>query len=290
MVVSSNQRGTTCGLKTTRPQYERRALRYSSDVTDAEWLVILPHLPQRKRFGYPAENRAAKHRRCVALHGQDRLSVAIAATRFFRCLRPCRTISTPGATTAFCSGSTSNCWWKPAKSRVAKPVPRPGSSTVSPSRPPRAAARAGMTPAKRSRGQAPYRHRYEWHSWSAPRSTRSKIQDRDGAPIIVEAIHDLFPWAAPPLIVPIPGQTGQSSHPIRPLDHRDRQTRRSRLRRASPSLGGRTYPRLAQSQPPPGQRLRGFDRQCQGLALHRWHPTPHQEIGAWLTQPTTLRF
>ncbi|MGA7264938.1 MAG: IS5/IS1182 family transposase, partial [Stellaceae bacterium] len=37
--------------ETTRPQYERRALRYSSDVTDAEWLVILPHLPQRKRFG-----------------------------------------------------------------------------------------------------------------------------------------------------------------------------------------------------------------------------------------------
>ena len=39
--------------ETTRPQYERRALRYSSDVTDAEWLVILPHLPQRKRFGRP---------------------------------------------------------------------------------------------------------------------------------------------------------------------------------------------------------------------------------------------
>ena len=39
--------------ETTRPQYERRGLRYSSDVTDAEWLVISPHLPQRKRFGRP---------------------------------------------------------------------------------------------------------------------------------------------------------------------------------------------------------------------------------------------
>jgi hypothetical protein len=36
--------------ETTRPQYERKGLRYSSDVTDAEWLVISPHLPQRKRF------------------------------------------------------------------------------------------------------------------------------------------------------------------------------------------------------------------------------------------------
>src|SRR5260221_14740608 len=39
--------------ETTRPQYERNGLRYSSDVTDAEWLVISPHLPQRKRFGRP---------------------------------------------------------------------------------------------------------------------------------------------------------------------------------------------------------------------------------------------
>jgi hypothetical protein len=36
--------------ETTRPQ----GLRYSSDVTDAEWLVISPHLPQRKRFGRPS--------------------------------------------------------------------------------------------------------------------------------------------------------------------------------------------------------------------------------------------
>src|ERR1700720_2555096 len=39
--------------ETTRPQYERKGLRYSSDVTDAEWLVISPHLPQRKRLGRP---------------------------------------------------------------------------------------------------------------------------------------------------------------------------------------------------------------------------------------------
>ena len=37
--------------------------------------------PAAQAVRAPAENRAAKHRRCVALHGQDRLSVAIAATR-----------------------------------------------------------------------------------------------------------------------------------------------------------------------------------------------------------------
>src|SRR5258708_40042203 len=41
--------------ETTRPQYERKGLRYSSDVTDAEWALVLPRLPQRKSLGRPAK-------------------------------------------------------------------------------------------------------------------------------------------------------------------------------------------------------------------------------------------
>ena len=67
--------------ETVRPQYARKSLPYSSDVTDAEWLVISPHLPRRKRFGRPPKNRAEKHRRCVSPNGQEKLSVVIAATR-----------------------------------------------------------------------------------------------------------------------------------------------------------------------------------------------------------------
>ncbi len=37
----------------TRPQYERRHCRYASDLSDAEWLVIAPLLPQRQRLGRP---------------------------------------------------------------------------------------------------------------------------------------------------------------------------------------------------------------------------------------------
>ena len=62
------------------------------------------------------------------------------------------------------------------------------------------------------------------------------------------------------------------------LDNRDRQTRRSRLRRAPPPLGGRTNPRLAQSKPPFGEGFRGVDRERQGLGLHRLGAAPHQEI------------
>jgi transposase len=35
----------------TRPQYRRAGLRYASDLTDAEWAMIAPFMPERRRFG-----------------------------------------------------------------------------------------------------------------------------------------------------------------------------------------------------------------------------------------------
>ena len=37
----------------TRPQYLRTGLRYASDVTEAEWSIIHPHLPAAKSLGRP---------------------------------------------------------------------------------------------------------------------------------------------------------------------------------------------------------------------------------------------
>jgi transposase len=37
----------------TRPQYRRNELRYASDVSEAEWNVIQPHLPAAKLLGRP---------------------------------------------------------------------------------------------------------------------------------------------------------------------------------------------------------------------------------------------
>lgn len=41
--------------ETTRPKYERKGLRYTSDMTDTEWDVIAPHLPEPRRLGRPRE-------------------------------------------------------------------------------------------------------------------------------------------------------------------------------------------------------------------------------------------
>ena len=37
----------------TRPKYERTGLRYASDLTDAEWRVIEPHMPAPQALGRP---------------------------------------------------------------------------------------------------------------------------------------------------------------------------------------------------------------------------------------------
>ena len=39
--------------ETTREQYRREDLRYASDMTDAEWALIEPHMPTRKVLGRP---------------------------------------------------------------------------------------------------------------------------------------------------------------------------------------------------------------------------------------------
>ena len=39
--------------ETTRADYQRKGLRYSSDMTDAEWALLAPHMPARKAVGRP---------------------------------------------------------------------------------------------------------------------------------------------------------------------------------------------------------------------------------------------
>ena len=41
--------------KITRQKYEREGQRYASDLTDAEWALIEPHMPAVKRLGRPRE-------------------------------------------------------------------------------------------------------------------------------------------------------------------------------------------------------------------------------------------
>ena len=52
-VVCQTSRGHNMWTETTRRQYRREDLHYASDMTDAEWALIEPHLPAAKRLGRP---------------------------------------------------------------------------------------------------------------------------------------------------------------------------------------------------------------------------------------------
>jgi hypothetical protein len=53
--------------KITRPKYERAGQRYASDLTDAEWAVIEPHMPAPKPLGRPGGEPLRDFRRRFCL-------------------------------------------------------------------------------------------------------------------------------------------------------------------------------------------------------------------------------
>src|ERR1700751_2002447 len=55
MVVSRQSSRHKMWTELTRRKYEREGQRYASDVTDAEWALIEPHMPVVKRLGRPRE-------------------------------------------------------------------------------------------------------------------------------------------------------------------------------------------------------------------------------------------
>src|ERR1700761_7041646 len=55
MVVVKQSSRHKMWTEITRRKYEREGQRYASDLTDAEWALIEPHMPAVKRLGRPRE-------------------------------------------------------------------------------------------------------------------------------------------------------------------------------------------------------------------------------------------
>src|SRR5207302_8082763 len=55
MVVAKQSSRHEMWTEITRRKYEREGQRYASDLTDAEWALIAPHMPAMKRLGRPRE-------------------------------------------------------------------------------------------------------------------------------------------------------------------------------------------------------------------------------------------
>src|SRR4029077_12675054 len=119
MVVVKQSSRHKMWTEITRRKYEQEGQRYASDLTDAEWAVIAPHMAAVKRLGRPRETelRTCSMRSCIsrgpAVSGE-------CCRRTFLRSQPCKAISTTGGTTACSRRSILSCCCKRAKRRGAE--------------------------------------------------------------------------------------------------------------------------------------------------------------------------
>src|SRR3981081_1191204 len=79
MVVVEQSSRYKMWTEITRRKYERAGQRYASDLTDADWALIEPHMPAVTSLGPTQRDRVAQRARCDLVYRADRLSVADAA-------------------------------------------------------------------------------------------------------------------------------------------------------------------------------------------------------------------
>jgi putative transposase len=276
--------------KITRPKYERAGQRYASDLTDAEWALIEPYMPAVKPLGRPRETDLR-----AVLDG----ILYIARTGCQWRMLP---KDFPPSTTVqgyFYDWRDNGLFEqinfelllqaREAAGREASPTAGVIDSQSVKST--ESGGPRGYDAAKKIKGRKRHIVTETIGLMVGAAIHPADVQDRDGAPLVIEAIHDLFPWLRH-LFADSAYSGDNGARQIRPLERRNRQAhdRGRRLRSPPAALGRRTHPRLAQSQPPSGQRLRSVHPQRPDLGLHRLRTAPHKASGVSLTQPIRLRF
>src|ERR1700674_484383 len=150
MVVSKQSSRHKMWTEITRRKYEREGQRYASDVTDAEWGLIEPHMPAAKPLGRPREIELRSVLDAILYIAGPAASGGCCRRTFPRSRR-CKAISTIGETMACLRRSISSFCCRRAKRRVVNPAHRRGSSTVNQSRQLRAVGRVVTMQPRRSK-------------------------------------------------------------------------------------------------------------------------------------------
>ena len=69
--------------ETTQEQYRRPMVRFETDLTDAEWALVEPHLPPLFAAGSACEDRSSRGFQRDPVHPWDGVPVACVTALFF---------------------------------------------------------------------------------------------------------------------------------------------------------------------------------------------------------------
>ena len=263
---------------TTREQHSRKALRYQTDLTDAEWVVIEPHLPQAHGTGRP---RSWPMREIV----NGIFYVMRAGCPW--CLLPSDLPPWGTIYRWFAKFRDDGLLEKINHSLVMADRERVGRE-ASPSgaiidsqsvKTTEAGGPRGYDAGKKSKGRKRHALVDTDGRGLVLEAHPASIQDRDGGGPLLCASRGSFPFIEKPLCRQrLRRREDSHGHRDRRRD-RPQKPRSGRLRRPTAPLGRGALLRLDQPQPATGKGLQGHHRLGPRLPLHRLPHAPRPQIG-----------